>query len=135
MIGTLISALAGPVDKLVGRFAGSQEEKDKAIADFRLAVVAQEGAIRDAAASIVLAEARGESWLQRNWRPLMMLVIVAIIANNYLLYPYFVAFGLPGVMLDLPETLWELMKIGLGGYVVGRSAEKVTRAWKGGKDG
>ena len=36
-----------------------------------------------------------------------------------------------GVMLDIPPDMWDLLKIGLGGYVVGRSAEKGAKAWKG----
>ena len=75
---------------------------------------------------VVLAEARG-SWMQRNWRPILMLSIVAIVVNNYILFPYFSLFGLPATMLELPEFFWDLMKIGVGGYVIGRSVEKVAR--------
>jgi hypothetical protein len=33
-------------------------------------------------------------------------------------------------MLELPEQLWGLIKIGVGGYVVGRSGEKFAKVWK-----
>ena len=60
-----------------------------------------------------------------------MLVIIAIIANNYIFFPYLSAFGIEqAVMLDLPEQLWGLIKIGVGGYVVGRSGEKFAKVWK-----
>lgn len=84
------------------------------------------------AVAIIMAEAQGESWLQRNWRPLLMLVCIAIIANNYVLYPYMRAIFGWGVALDLPEALWELLKIGVGGYVVGRSVEKGIDLWRNG---
>jgi hypothetical protein len=90
-------------------------------------------ALVDARAKIILAEASGHSWLQRNWRPLLMLVIVAIVANNYIIYPYLALFGVPTVSLELPEKLWNLMTVGVGGYVVGRSAEQAVRAWKNGR--
>lgn len=79
---------------------------------------------------IILAEAQG-SWIQRNWRPLLMMVIVVIIANNYVFFPYAKLF-FPNsvVILELPEPLWNLMNIGVGGYVVGRTAEKSIEAWK-----
>lgn len=88
-----------------------------------------------AQAGVVTAEATGESWLQRNWRPILMLTIVVIVANNYLLAPYVRAFGGPELVLQLPERLWDLMTLGVGGYVVGRTAEKGIKEWKGAKNG
>ena len=37
---------------------------------------------------IIISEMKGESWLQRNWRPATMMVFTFIIANEYLLAPY-----------------------------------------------
>ena len=31
---------------------------------------------------------------------------------------------------DIPPDMWDLLKLGVGGYVVGRSAEKGIKAWK-----
>ena len=76
---------------------------------------------------VIVAEATGHSWLQRNWRPITMLVFVFIIANNYVLVPYAHAifkFQLP--VLNLPPDVWEIIKYGLTGYIGARSVEKVT---------
>ena len=59
-----------------------------------------------------------------------MLTFVAIVANNYLIYPYISLFWNSAPLLELPPDLWGLLKIGLGGYVVGRSAEKVASNFK-----
>jgi hypothetical protein len=32
-------------------------------------------------------------------------------------------------MLELPDKLWNLLTIGVGGYVVGRSAEKIAESY------
>jgi predicted MFS family arabinose efflux permease len=77
-------------------------------------------------ASIIKAEATGHSWLQRNWRPILMLVIVAIVANNYLLFPYLSMFTDKTVILELPDKLWTLMTLGVGGYIGGRTVEKAA---------
>lgn len=76
--------------------------------------------------SIINTEMQG-NWLQRSWRPLLMLMIILIIMNNYILYPYF-----PGTVerLDLDDNLWDILKLGLGGYVVGRSVEKTVKIYK-----
>ena len=94
------------------------------------AVLSADAEALSAEASIVTAEAKGESWLQRNWRPLTMLVFVSIITNNYVIAPYAQALLEASVSLPTPPDLWALIKIGLGGYVVGRLAEKCVKAWQ-----
>lgn len=86
-----------------------------------------------AQASIIRAEAQGESWLQRNWRPLLMLAVVAIVVNNYLIYPYLRLFWPEAPVLELPPELFTLLTVGVGGYVVGRSGEKVMDRWSAGR--
>ena len=81
-------------------------------------------------AGIVTAEAKSEHWLAANWRPVTMLTFVFIIANNYILYPYLALFFEEAPKLEIPPDMWALLKIGLGGYVVGRSAEKVAAVVK-----
>ena len=54
-----------------------------------------------------------------------------IIANNFIIYPYASLFTDKAVMLDTPQDLWDLIKIGLGGYIVGRSGEKIAKEFKG----
>ena len=82
-------------------------------------------------AKVIEAEAKSEHFLTSTWRPITMLVFVFIIANNYILVPYFQAFGLNVPTLELTSDMWDLLKLGLGGYVVGRSAEKVVKNLKG----
>ena len=31
------------------------------------------------------------------------------------------------------EQIWDLLKIGMGGYIIGRSGEKMMSMWKNGK--
>lgn len=82
------------------------------------------------ASKIILAEAHG-SWIQRTWRPLLMLMIIFIVANNYIIVPY-IGFFAEGVKpLELPGGLWALLNVGVGGYVIGRTGEKVAKTIKG----
>ena len=116
------------------------KEVDKAIPDqdlgarlkasIQTAVLSADAEELQAQAGIVADEAKGESWLQRNWRPVTMMIFVSIVANNYIIAPYLQAMFGWSVSLQTPPDLWALIKIGLGGYVVGRSAEKCVAAWK-----
>tara|TARA_R100001594_G_scaffold15312_1_gene32183 strand:+ start:1547 stop:1960 length:414 start_codon:yes stop_codon:yes gene_type:complete len=118
----IISALFKTVDKVVD----SKEEKDRIKAKIQEQALAGEMKEISTAANIILAEAKSESWLARSWRPLLMMVAIVIIANNYLLVPYANALFNFGIMLELPDALWTLLTIGVGGYSIGRSAEKVS---------
>jgi len=85
LIAPVIGSLFGLIDKTV-------EDKDQAKAiKARLQEMVLSGQIKEieAAAAIIAAEAQGESWLQRNWRPLLMCLFGVIIANNYIVVPLF----------------------------------------------
>lgn len=75
-------------------------------------------------AKVITAESSGESWLQRNWRPLTMLVFVGLVVAKWLGYTA------PGITEALELKLMTIIEIGLGGYVVGRSVEKAIKTWK-----
>lgn len=78
---------------------------------------------------IIVTEMSG-NWLQKSWRPILMLSIVAIVVNNYIIYPYLSLFTSKTLILELPQDLYALMKIGVGGYIVGRSGEKIAGVFK-----
>jgi hypothetical protein len=59
-----------------------------------------------------------------------MLSLLVIVLNNYLLAPYLHLLGIPYAVLALPAKIWNLLEIGLGGHVVGQSAEKVASLWR-----
>jgi len=81
----------------------------------------------EARSQIIVAEAKSEHWLTSTWRPITMLTFVFIIANNYIIAPYVSAFGGEIPTLELTSDMWDLVKIGLGGYVISRGAEKVAK--------
>ena len=116
---------------LVDNLFTSDEEKSKA--KRKLIELEQQGELAKIAASsrVVTAEAKSEHKLTAIWRPLIMLLFGAIIANNYILYPYLTLFFEQAPKLPIPSEMWDLLKIGLGGYVVGRSGEKIAREVRG----
>jgi len=121
----LLTALIPIASKVLDELLPDTIEKDKMKAKLQTAMMDHAGEIEKAAANIVLAETNGESWLQRNWRPLLMCLFGYIIAHNYVIAPIF---AVPYV--DMPPQLWDLLKIGIGGYVVSRGAEKGLKVWR-----
>jgi len=104
----------------------------KAEANMKLLAMHQAGDLKelDAAMQTIMAEAKSEHFIVAAWRPITMLTFVFIIANNYVIYPYLSLFWPEAPMLIIPPDMWDLLKLGLGGYVVGRSVEKGIKNWK-----
>lgn len=84
-------------------------------------VLEYEKAIMEAQSAIIQAEAKGDSWIQRSWRPLTMLTFVGLVVAKW------TGFTAPGISEEVELQLMTLIQIGLGGYIVGRSAEKVVK--------
>jgi len=132
ILGKVVEQTLSVIDKSI-------EDKDKAN-ELKIALTesldkadkAEYMAIVNAQRDVLVAEISGESWLQRNWRPLLMMICIVIVANNYIIYPYLSFFTEKTVVLELPPDLWALMKIGVGGYIASRGGEKITKIWKGG---
>ena len=125
----LVAGLFSIGEKLVDHWFPDAEEADKRKAE--LLSLIQAGRIKEleASAQVIVAEAQSEHWLVAAWRPLLMLIFGAIIANNYILYPYLSLFWMDAPELAVPDQMWDLLQIGIGGYIVGRSAEKGIKAY------
>jgi hypothetical protein len=59
-------------------------------------------------------------WYQRAWRPAVMMVFAVVIVSHW--------FGIAGteVTPEVQTYLYSVIKLGLGGYVLGRSGEKIA---------
>lgn len=128
----LITSLLPVVGNVLDRVLPDTVEKDKVKAELQAQMLQHSASIEKAAAEVVVAEAKGESWLQRNWRPVTMMSFVVIIVNNYIAVPWLQTFGLPAIHLDIPPDMWTLLQLGLSGYIVSRGAEKGIKMWKDG---
>jgi len=68
-------------------------------------------------AEIVKAEAQSDHWLAANWRPIVMLVFCGLAVADSV-----------GVLASpLAPEAWVLLQVGITGYVVARSGEKIAR--------
>ena len=119
----LISGIFKPAADLIDDLVTSEEERlqiQKQLRDienkFQEKVLVYEAQLLEKRADIVKAEATGQSWLQRSWRPITMLTFLVLVVCD--------SFGV--LRNPLAKEAWTLLQIGLGGYVVGRSAEKVV---------
>ncbi|USH03707.1 holin family protein [Grimontia kaedaensis] len=122
-VWNFITGLVEPVTDLIDDLHTSEEERLEVKAKLfamqsamAAKVMDYEARLIEAKTKVITAEAQGASWLQRNWRPITMLTFLVLVVAD--------TFGL--TEFRLAAEAWTLLQIGLGGYVVGRSAEKIV---------
>ena len=119
--GALISAILPRVLDTVDKAVEDKSIAVRLRADIVSEMLRSESQITAAASNVVMAEAAGESWLQRNWRPILMMWFAFLIGAYWF---GFVPVGMPETVI---QDLFTLVQIGVGGYVIGRSGEKIAR--------
>lgn len=134
-MGGILKLLGGPVSDLVGSIgkvidnvsttdAERLEAQRKLIEierNFQIKMMEIDTEYAKAQAGVIETEMKSESWMARNWRPILMMVFTYIVLHRFVLAP---VFSFPQV--EIPTDLWELLKLGMGGYIIGRSAEKIA---------
>lgn len=134
VLGEIIKGAIKPVTDLIDKLHTSAEEKLKLQIELEQAqqvmqkeILDHEAQSEQAAKEVILAEANGKSWMQRNWRPSTMFCFVAILAYNYIVMPIFSGIWPNSFkVLEFPDQFWTLLIVGIGGYLGARSLEKVA---------
>ena len=120
MIAAILPALLPVLGDLFKRWFPDPAEAAKAQQDMVMALLAQQGALNAAAGDIIKAEAQSEHLLAACWRPILMLTFGGLIVARWL------GWSAPGISEAEVLKLWDIVQLGLGGYVIGRSIEKVA---------
>lgn len=126
-IDDAVSAVADIGGKLIDRLWPDPAQAQAA--KLKLLEMTQNGELKElaaqtdiikAGADIVKTEAQSQSWLARNWRPIVMLTFTGLIVARWF------GWTAPGLSQAEAIEIWGLVKIGMGGYVIGRSGEKIA---------
>lgn len=125
MIQALIGPILGLIGKAVDKAVPDKDQAERLKADITTQAMGMADAELKGAVQIITAEATGESWLQRNWRPILMLWFAGLVGAHWL------GFTPENMDANVVNSLLEIVKIGIGGYVVGRSGEKIMKSYKG----
>ena len=119
----LIAGIFKPAAELIDELHTSEEERiiqQRKLLEIQALVLDSsleyEKEMLTARAEIVNSEAKSEHWITATWRPITMLTFLALAVGDSLGW-------LPNPLRD---EAWMLLQIGLGGYVVSRSAEKIV---------
>ena len=118
---SFIGDIFKPAAELVDNLHTSKEEKLSLVNQLaqiennvKMKTLEIQSELIKAQSQVIVAEAQGQSWMQRNGRPLTMLVFLGLVVLD--------SFAI--LANPLSKEAWTLLQIGLGGYVLGRSYEK-----------
>jgi len=119
-----IQAIGGLIDGVTTTDDERLEKQVQMIAlsnKLRIDLAGLEAEFAEVQSRVIIAETQSQSMLARNWRPMTMLVFVGIIFFNYIISPIFSVEA-----LTIVPDMWALLKLGIGGYIGGRTVEKVA---------
>jgi hypothetical protein len=119
-----IGAISDLVGKVIDKAFPDKDEANRIKAGIDAQLINMDLEQLKAATSIITAEAGGESWLQRNWRPVTMLTFVALVVAHWL------GWTAPNLSEEQVLKLLNIVQVGLGGYVVSRGVEKTAKIWR-----
>ena len=134
MAGQLALGLVqGPLSRILDAYVADVELRRKLAAEIETQTLGYLTRTAELGSQVVLAETKSEHWLSYSWRPLLMLLLMGFLV--------LVGFVLPVIDLiaghrvafeprwqSLPEGYWQFLTVGAGGYIGGRSLEKVASA-------
>ena len=111
-----VTGIVSAVGEVIDRLTLPAREKKQLETELFRVITECERQRMEAQASVIVEEVRG-NWLQRSWRPLVMLTFALIV--------------LMGTFVSLPilsdtSRFWDLLEIGLGGYIIGRGSEQLV---------
>lgn len=122
-LSDIVSGILKPISDVIDHVTVSGEDKVKLQmaqleAGMAAATASQnyEAELLDGQQKVIAAEASSGNLLTSSWRPITMLTFLALVVAD--------SFG--WLHSPLAPQAWTLLQIGLGGYTVGRSVEKVA---------
>jgi hypothetical protein len=123
LVSDTIAGILKPISDVIDHLTVSGDQKVQLqLAQLQAGMAAQtacltyEQTLLDGQQKVIAAEASSGSWLTSSWRPVTMLTFLALVVCD--------SFG--WLHSPLAPQAWTLLQIGLGGYTIGRSAEKIV---------
>lgn len=125
------------VETVVDKIVPDAGEAERIKLELQKELYRHDGLIVNAMRDVIVAEAQGDSAAQRNWRPHLMYMIMFLIVWVGVVVPLIEAiFGIKLPVADsfksIPEAMWSLLQLGVGGYIGGRTLEKTVKMVTGG---
>ena len=119
MVG-LLGIIAKPILSIIDKMVPDKAKAAELKAEISSKLINLDSEILEAQKSIIVSETQG-SWLQRNWRPGMMVWFAVLLGAHWF------GFTPENMPESVVNSLLDIIMVGVGGYIVGRSGEKIAK--------
>ncbi|MGH6874586.1 MAG: 3TM-type holin [Aestuariivirgaceae bacterium] len=132
LLSPLLGGIAGaPVIEIIDKLVLDAGLKQRLKTEIKMKCLDRDRQLIAASQSVLLAEQQSESWLTRSWRPLLMFLLMAFLLFFGLLLPIMElclghSLEIEPRLDRIPDPAWNLLTLGLGGYVGARTIEKIA---------
>jgi hypothetical protein len=130
--------LKGPLTQVLESYVKDRATRQQLEADLKVRLTTHLTEALALQQGVVLAEVNSEHWLTRSWRPLLMCLLMGFLVLTGLVLPLMDLLLGRAIPFNphwqaIPPAFWEFLTIGMGGYIGGRSLEKIAGAVVGSK--
>jgi Holin of 3TMs, for gene-transfer release len=137
MLPVFMGLMKGPLAAVLDKYVSDLELRRKLQAELETAVLDHVSKEKEFQRDVIVAETKSEHWLTANWRPLLMCVLMGFLILVGLVIPLIDLVAGHAIAYEprwqqLPAGFWDFLSVGLGGYIGGRSLEKIAGAVFGG---
>ena len=131
LVSTVAGLVKGPLSAIIDRYVSDLELRRKLKAELEQGLLEHLSKSAELQKDVILGEINSEHWLTACWRPLLMLALMGFLILVGLVIPaidLLVGHPIPyrPRWNDLPAGFWDFLAVGMGGYIGGRSLEKIT---------
>ncbi len=136
LLGPLLGLIEGPVFSIIDKLIPDPSLKAKLKAEIQAKTIESQNQVTKAQRQILMQELSGGALMTRSWRPVLMYLIILFLLVYGLLLPIVDLFTAKPVVFkprwqEIPDGLWNLLALGVGGYIGGRSLEKIATSIAG----
>ena len=132
LFGSKVDKVVDSVGNAIDRNVTSKEEKLKVKEEITRIVTDFGDKALDAQKDIMMAEMHGNKY-QRSWRPSLMYMAMFVIFSTWVIFPAINIWAEdPNITTFVSELkdatdFWDIIKLGVGAFGIGRSAEKIVK--------
>lgn len=126
-----ITAILGILGPLLEKVLGDVDKAEEVRASIEEALIANQTQIYESMGQVMSADAQSESWLTRNLRPMAGFSSLAMIWLTLLSAPFGYSKLFINAFNSIPEPMWNLTMVSIGGYILARGVEKAVKNYNG----
>lgn len=131
---TILPSIIGPISDVIARLIPDPNKRIELEHEVTKTLMSNQAALLDAMKSVMVADAQSEGWLTRNARPLVVIWALCMLTWVGVIAP---SLGIGNEAIkaisSIPDSLWNLVTVGIGGYMIAKTVESAatTIAGKG----